>query len=159
LANLKPGQEVMDQLEYVDSIIAKDTKGRVENPPGLYVFYIRDNIAPPADFPTTRKQRLQVQAQQVKHAERATVARLKLDYEAYCAEEAKTFIREVLPADEYQQLFQQHNRYNRSLFKNMTQEDLEKLTESTIRADVQKSGRVKLVSFEEFAQKKSKHAA
>ena len=33
LASLKPRQEVMDQLEYVDAQIAKDRRGRIENPP------------------------------------------------------------------------------------------------------------------------------
>jgi hypothetical protein len=159
LGNLRPHQEVMDQLEYVDSILTKDKRGRVENPPGLYVFYIRDNIMPPADFPTTRKRRLQEQAQQAKQKERANVAQLKIDYECYCIEETKRHIREVLPAEEHRQLFLQHNRYNRGLFKNMTDEQLEELTEGTIRADVQKSGRVKLLSFEEFNREHGGQAA
>jgi hypothetical protein len=96
LANLKPQQEVMDQLEYVDSLVAKDTKGRLENPPGLYVFYIRDNIAPPADFPSSRKRRLQQEAQQERHIHAHSLAQLKIDYEAYCVAESKRFIREVM---------------------------------------------------------------
>jgi len=159
LANLRPQQEVMDQLEYVDALVAKDTRGRVENPPGLYVFYIRDNIAPPADFPTTRKRRLQEHAQQAKHMDQANTAKLKIDYESYCVEEAKRYIREVLPAEEYQRIFQQHDRYNRSLFKNMTEEHFAELTEGTIRADVQRSGQVKLMSFEEFSQKHGRGTA
>ena len=46
LANLKLGQEVIDQLEYVDFLVAKDRRGKFDNPPGMYVFYVRDNIAP-----------------------------------------------------------------------------------------------------------------
>jgi hypothetical protein len=159
LANLKPQQEVMDQLEYVDALVARDTRGKVENPPGLYVFYIRDNILPPADFLTTRKRRFQEQAQQAKHAERANIAQLRIDYETYCTEETKRHIREVLPADEYQQMFQQHSRSNRSLLKNIPEEHLAELTEGTVRADVQKSGQVKLMSFEEFGQKHGRGAA
>ena len=71
LANLKPGEEVMDQLEYVDTLIAKDRRGKVENPPGLYVFYVRDNVSPPADFRSSRKTKLHEQAQQMKNAELA----------------------------------------------------------------------------------------
>lgn len=159
LANLKPHQEVMDQLEYVDSIVAKDTRGRVENPPGLYIFHIRDNIVPPADFPTARKRKLQEQAQQARYLETARSAQLKLDYEAYCVAETKRYIQEVLPAEEYQQLFQHHSRYNRRLFKNSTDEQHEELTQGTIRAEIQKSGRVKLISFDEFWQQQSECAA
>jgi hypothetical protein len=158
LANLKPQQEVMDQLEYVDALVAKDTRNKLENPPGLYVFYVRDNIMPPADFPSTRKQRLRGQAQQVKRAQNESAARLNADYEAYCATETKRFIGEVLPSEEYQKLFQHHRRYNHGLFKNMPEENLDKLTEDTVRAEIQRSGRVKLITFEEFGQKQE-HAA
>jgi hypothetical protein len=159
LANLKPQQEVMDQIEYVDSLVVKDTKGRLENPPGLYVFYVRDNIAPPADFPTSRKRRLQKEAEQARHAHTQNLAQLKIDYEAYCVAEAKRFIREVLPPEEYQRIFQQHRSYNQNLFKHMTEEQLRELTESTVRAEVQKNGRVQLPSFEDFGRKHGERAA
>jgi hypothetical protein len=159
LANIKPQQEVMDQIEYVDSLVAKDTKGRLENPPGLYVFYIRDNIAPPADFLSTRKRRLQLEAQQEKHAHAHSLAQLKLDYEAYCIAESKRFIREVMSAQEHQRIFDQHYRYNRSLFKNMTDEQLRELTDSTVRAEIQKGRQIQLLSLEEFSRKQSERAA
>ena len=41
----------------------------------------------------------------------------------------------------------------------MTKEQLAELTESTIRADIQKSGRVKLASFEEFSREHGGQAA
>jgi hypothetical protein len=159
LANLKPQQEVMDQIEYVDCLVAKDTKGRVENPPGLYVFYIRDNIAPPADFLSTRKRELRQEAQQEKHAQTHSLAQIKLDYEAYCIAESKRFISEVMPPDEHQKIFDQHHRYNRSVFKQMTDEQLRELTDSTVRAEIQKSGHIQLLSLEEFSRKRSERAA
>jgi hypothetical protein len=136
----------MDQLEYVDSLVAKDTKGRLENPPGLYVFYIRDNIAPPADFPTSRKRRLQQEAQQERHIHAHSLAQLKIDYEAYCVAESKRFIREVMSAEEHRKIFDQHHRYNRSVFKHMTDEQLRELTDSTVRAEIQKGGHILLLS-------------
>ncbi len=159
LANLKPQQEVMDQLEYVDFIVAKDTRGKVENPPGLYIFHIRDNIGPPADFPTARKRKLQGKAQQVRHSETARTARLRLEYETYCTAETKRYILEVLPAKEYEQLFQNHSRNNRRLLRNSTDQQLEELTQGTLRAEIQQSGRVGLISFEEYCQKQSECAA
>jgi hypothetical protein len=47
----------MDQLEYGDFLVDNDRRGRFDNPPGLYVFYVRDNIAPPADFFSSRQRR------------------------------------------------------------------------------------------------------
>lgn len=159
LANLKPQQDVMDQLEYVDFIVAKDARGKVENPPGLYIFHIRDNIVPPADFPTSRKRKFADQAQQVRLTETSRRAQLKTEYETYCTTETKRYIREVLPPEEYQQLFQHHRRNNRRLLKNSTDEQIEELTQGTIRAEIQQSGRVKFLSFEEFCQQQSESAA
>jgi hypothetical protein len=159
LANLKPSQEVMDQLEYVDSLIAKDSKGRVENPPGLYVFYIRDNIAPPADFQTSRKRRLVEEAQQARANERINLAQIRIDYEAHCASQTRRYIDEVLPEEERRHLFEQHARMNRGLFRKMGEAQLQELTESTVRLEVQKSGRVHLPSFEEFRQARTGRAA
>jgi Replication initiator protein A len=159
VANLKPGQEVMDQLDYVDSLVAKDKKGRMENPPGLYVLYIRDNVPPPANFLTSHKRKLQQQAVQSRQADKSRAAEIKVEYETYCATETKRYIREILPPDEYHALFQQHIRCNRQMLKHSTDAEIEELTHGTIRAEIQKSGRVNLISFEEFCRKHGSFAA
>ena len=151
LANLKPGQEVMDQLEYVDTLIAKDRRGKVENPPGLYVFYVRDNVAPPAGFWSSRKTKLHEQAQQMKNAELARRAQLEIQYDDYRVGEVNRFAAEM-PQDEYKPLFDQHRRINRSEFRLMTDEQMDDLTHRTVRAELEKSGRIQLLSFEEFCR-------
>ena len=108
LANVRPGQEVMDQLEYVDSLVAKDTRGRIANPPGLYIMYLRDNVAAPPEFATSRKRALSQQAKQHKHANQARAAQLQIQYEAFCVAETARFIAEEFPADEYQSLMATH---------------------------------------------------
>jgi hypothetical protein len=152
LSAIKPGQEVMDQLEYVDSLVAKDKRRSLQNPPGLYVCYVRDNIAPPRDFPSTRKTKLREQLQQVKDLEAARTARLEIEYDEYRTREVECFITEVLPADEYRQMFEQHRARNRAAFRSMTQRQLDDIAEAAIRADLQNNGRVKLLSFAEFCQ-------
>lgn len=149
LENVKPGQEVMDQLEYVDSLIAKDRRGKLENPPGLYVFYIRDNIAPPVDFCSSRKARLRDQAQQLKNGELARKAQLEIDYEEYRGTEVRRFA-DSLPKDEYQLLFEQQRQTNRMLLGSWSPERLDDFTHRTVRGELENSGRVHLVPFEEF---------
>jgi hypothetical protein len=153
LTQVKPGQEVMDQLEYVDSLVANDKRRTLQNPPGLYVCYIRDNIAPPRDFWSTRKTKLHEQAQQEKDAEAARKARLEIAYEEYRAREVERFIAEVLPAEEYRQIFQQHRARNRAAFRRMTEAQVDAVTEGAIRAELQNNGRVKLLAFGDFASK------
>ena len=81
LSDLKPGQRVLDQIEYVDSLIARDRRRKFDNPPGLYVFYIRDNIAPPASFMSGRNRKID-QGREVataEHDEYIAGLRAKLD--------------------------------------------------------------------------------
>jgi len=151
MAHLKPGQEVRDQLEYVDSLISKDHRGKIENPPGLYVFYIRDNVTPPADFWSSRKAKLHEQAKHENNSEVARRAQLEIQYEEYCSAEIKRFA-DTMPRDEYQQIFDHHRRSNRDMFKSMSSGQLDDLTHGTVRAALAKSGRVQVVSFNQFTQ-------
>ena len=159
LVHLKPGQEVMDQLEYVDTLIAKDRRGKLENPPGLYVFYIRDNIAPPVSFWSSRKEALRTEAQQLKNAESARNAKLEMEYEEYRACEVKTFATGILPKEEYKQLFSELRSINRATFKTMSESQLDDLTHGTVRAKLQNSGRVQILSFEEFIANRADSAS
>jgi hypothetical protein len=154
LAHLKPGQEVMDQLEYVDSLVAKDRRGKLENPPGLYVYYVRDNITPPAEFWSTRKAKLHEEAQQIKNDELSHKARLEIDYDEYCGAEINRFVA-ALPVDEYQSIFTRLRQVNRRLFKSMTADQLDDLTHRTVRGELENSGRVQLLSFKEFSANQS----
>jgi hypothetical protein len=154
LAHLKPGQEIMDQLEYVDSLIAKDRRGKFENPPGLYVFYIRDNIAPVADFWSSRKAKLRDEAQQRKNSEAARKARLEIDYEQYRVEEIKRFA-ESLPSDEYQQIFEEQRQLTGSVFRSMAQDQLKEWVHRAVQSALVNSGRVHLISLEEFIRRQT----
>jgi hypothetical protein len=150
LANLKPGQEVRDQLEYVDHVVARDGRRKLENPPGLYVLYIRDNILPPAGFSTERTRRLHAQAKADRAGEEARLARARIEYEAYCAAEITRFIREEMPCDEFRQLTDRHLRQVRSLLKHMGDEEVAQLAENMARTDLRQSGRVSLPSFADY---------
>lgn len=150
LSAIKPGQELMDQLEYVDWLVAKDKRRSLQNPPGLYVCYVRDNITPPRDFPSTRKMKLHEQVQQTKDAEAARKAHLEIEYDEYRAREVERFITEVLPAGEYTQMFEQHRARNRAAFRTMTQRQVDDLADAAVRAELQNNDRVKLLSFKDF---------
>ena len=152
LANIKPGQEVLDQLEYVDSLVAKDTRGRLANPPGLYVMYIRDAVAPPPAFNTSRKRALLEQSRQRKRLDQAEAAQRKLDYESFCAAETTRYIDDLPPA-EYNALLVTHRRQNKRLFTEMSSADLEVLSQGTVHSEIQHSRRVALPTFDEFADR------
>lgn len=159
LANLKPGQEVMDQLEYVDALIAKDRRGKIDNPPGMYVLYVRDNILPPPDFQSSRTRQLREQVRQQKEGEQARGAQLELDFEAFCAAEVMRYIKDALPKPEYKEIFDRCRRQNRSWLKLMSDEEIDRITEDTVRSELRQSGRIKLPTIAEFLARRAKQMA
>ncbi len=149
LAELSPGQEVMDQIEWTDAIIAKAPAGKFHNPPGLYVATIRDNVTPPATFLSSRKCRLQEEAQQAKNAELARHAQQELAYAEYQSQAIESYIRE-LPEREYHQMLLEARRQLKRSYSTMTETQLEELAANWVRADVKNSGGVRVLGFEKF---------
>ena len=154
LSKLHQDQAIKDQLEYVDFLVARDKKRKIENAPGLYIYYIRDNIAPPLSFCSSRKAKLQDDVKQLENAGRANRAKLEIAYDEYRNAEIIRFAQS-LSTDEYQRLFEERRRKNRSAFSLMTDQQIEDLTHGSVRADLEKSGRVELLSFDDFIAENS----
>ena len=154
LAELIPGQEVMDQIEWTDSIIAKAPAGKFHNPPGLYVATIRDNVTPPATFLSSRTRRLRQEAHQAKDIELARHAQQELTYAEYQSQAIESYIAEV-PRPEYQQLLLEARRHLKRTYTVMSEAQLEELAANWVRAEVKNGGRVRVMGFEEFAEANS----
>ncbi len=82
LQKVPPDQHVLDQLEWGDSVIAKEPT-KIQNPPGFYIHLVKENLTPPAKFETSRKRKLRAEAAQAQREQHEEEARLMLAYEAY----------------------------------------------------------------------------
>ena len=150
LSNLMPGQDVIGQVEYVDTLIAKDRRGKLNNPPGLYIYHIRENLTPPTKhLPGRQVNGDRNDSQPADDGSSAGLERL-VQYEEYRATEVKRFIRERISSEEHGTLLKEHLRRNKSLFKRMSATQLDAVTERSIIGELTESGRVQLMSFEEF---------
>jgi len=98
LARVTSDQQVYDQLEWADQIVAQGG-GSIANPPGFYVSVIRDNITPPAGFETSSRRRLREEADRVRDEVQMEEARLGLAYEDYLQREIAQHIASLEPAD------------------------------------------------------------
>ena len=150
----------MDQLKYVDHLIAQAPRGKFHNPSGFTIKFIEDNAPVPDDFSTSRKLKRGIweQAQQAKNAERAQHASLEIAYDEYRHETLERYIRENLPAEEYQQMFVQLRKQNRKFLKLMTDAQIDKISHNGIRHELKQSGRVPLISLDEFRQQQKQKA-
>ncbi|MDQ2949139.1 MAG: hypothetical protein M3Y27_24910 [Acidobacteriota bacterium] len=149
LDNQMPSQEIMDQIEWTDAIVAKSPAGKFHNPPGLYIAAIRDNVTPPGTFLSSRKRRLHKEAQQAKSAGLARRAQQELAYAEYRSQAIESYIYE-LPEGEYQQMLREAHRQLKRSYTTMTEAQLEELAANWVRADVKNSGGVQVLGFEEF---------
>lgn len=154
--NLKPGQELMDQLEYVDHVLTQAPRGKFHNPSGFLVKFIEDNAPVPDSFGSSRKQRLHHDAEQAGNVELSRLAQLEIAYEDYQTAEINHFISNVLPAEEYKRMFDQCLPESNRRYKHMTAAQLHEVTHKTVRTEIKQSGRVTLLSRAEFCQQKER---
>ena len=138
LNKIKPGQEVVDQIEYFDHVRAADVHGKLASPTGFLVSLIRENVHVPETFPTSRKLKLD-------KAQKSLMSDLKLRYEAYRKEKIRQYLIGLSALDR-EALRQQ----NSLLWEGMPGDQQEEMTELSICSAVVESGKVKVKSFKQW---------
>lgn len=96
LANLKPGQDVVAQLELGDQLI-RHSRVPIVNPPGFYIHLIKADTPVPEKFETTaRREAREEREREEKERREAEEARqlLEWDYDDYCQQETERYIEE-----------------------------------------------------------------
>jgi hypothetical protein len=154
ISSLKPGQQLLNQLEYIDSVIAQAPRGKFHNPPGLYISVVQQNGPVPDPFVSSRKRRLIEETQQKKNAEFARQAQLEMDYDEYRRVETERFIKESLSGGEYQTLFDQIRQQMRRIYKQMSPAQLDDVTRASVAHDLRESGRIPMLTFQEFRKER-----
>ncbi|MEP7308632.1 MAG: replication initiator protein A [Acidobacteriota bacterium] len=96
LLSVDANQPVLDQLEWGDTVIARDPS-KVQNPAGLYISFVRDNISVPKSFETTRKRGERVERETARAAEQRRQDRLKDAYRDYQEKEIARYVEALSP--------------------------------------------------------------
>jgi hypothetical protein len=105
LAKLAPGQPVLDQLEYADTVIHR-YRSKIQNPPGFYISRLQDNAPNPPGFETSaaRKIRLDAEAALALAAAEQHMAQLMAEENEHNRKDAEI---DALPEEQRQALFRQ----------------------------------------------------
>ena len=96
LARLKPGQDVVAQLEVADQLI-QNARVPILNPPGFYIRLIESNTSVPDNFETAAKRKAREEKERQERERRAAEdARqlLESEYDEYCAAETDRYLQE-----------------------------------------------------------------
>ncbi len=155
LASLREGQEVLDQLEYVDHLIASDPR-KFTSPPGFYIYFLTDNVLVPPNFETSRKRKNREAMQAAVQEE--TLKRLELEtaYEQYQTVELDRFIETQLSQAEVDEITKRKRASIQTVFKNfalMPPSTQQTMLWGAVKAEIRP--RVRLQSFQEFCQARS----
>jgi hypothetical protein len=97
LANLKPGQDVVAQLEHIEQTIqlSQHTPNPIRNPAGFYISLIERNMPLPDGFETSAMRQAREELQRSEQRERAAKEaeqQLEDEYENYCDLEIDRYI-------------------------------------------------------------------
>jgi hypothetical protein len=132
LSNLKPGQNVMAQLQHVDLLLAGSPRGKYRNPAGLYVRFLEENVLVPETSRTGQ----------------GTASR-QVEYDEYCHQEIE---RCIAQSKEYRAILERQRQETKTSFPTMSPTQVEQLAHHAACAEMKASGRVKLPSFDQFLQ-------
>jgi hypothetical protein len=148
LAKTAPGQMVAEQIHWGDRLV-QENRGRIYNPPGFYIYLIRENVLPPAEFlselgqpdvpadaPPTQKRDLQQL-----HA-----------YEEYKREEIEHYIDLHYPPEKYQETISQFEKRVRKQYRSAAlwrPENLREVAVGLLRQEV--AGQIVFIPLEEFS--------
>lgn len=156
LSNLKPGQEVMDQIEWGDALRQASPPGKLINPPGLYIYLIRENIIPPEYFETSRQRRIREASQLTREKAEQDLARLQLAYWEYKKQTIEEYIKSCIPQDEYIRRIREKAQHmlKDPQWKRMVsinrRDTLDSLAERQVKGDLAKT--IKFITLAEFTE-------
>lgn len=153
LSSLRPGQHVLDQLDWGDDLVRKASPGQIRNPAGFYIYLLENNVLVPEHFETRRKTELRRAAEEEQSRRAARLAERDQAYVVYTRETVDRHIREALGEEERRQLYESKRREllrQHSYMSGWNKEQIEEVVHSAVQNAVM--GQVDLMSFEEFCE-------
>ena len=149
LKALPPNQPIFDQLEYADSLIAMANRS-IANPPGFYVYVLREDVRPPAHFETTTRRRAREQEEHARAQQQLQHLTDQQEYEQYCEDEVQARTTSM-PRSEYDALIDREIRQLKTQWSNLPRATLQEMAEAQVRRGVR--AELSLLSVENFADR------
>ena len=155
LASLREGQEMLDQLEYVDHLIAADPR-KISSPAGFYVYFLTDNISVPLNFESSRRRKAREATEAAAQEQHLRRMEMETAYEQYKVSEVENYITDHILQTEIDEITKRKRSHIEETFKSfrvMNQSAQHSLLWGAVKAEIRP--RVPLQSFEEFSKNQS----
>lgn len=150
LQSLPEGQCVLEQLEYGDWVIAKSRKAIV-NPPGFYIYLLRENVIPPNTFESSSSLRAKALITETKGHEERNRLQLEHEYKQFCEERVTTYIETEMDRKEYDARLKQKMQEVKVSWPRLPAPSIQEIAGRALRADLYTT--MALPSFEEFCRR------
>ncbi len=141
----------MNQVEYCDWVVA-NSRGRLHNPPGFYVTFLRNNDPVPEDFVGSSQAAMNREAEELRRQADQRNFLLGQEYDDYISAEIDRLVA-LLPEQElavHRELFQKQVKKE---YPFMPQEHAKALVQNKIRFKIRQES--SLPSFDEFCRNRS----
>lgn len=157
VARRASGQQIRDQIEWIDWLIAQRGIENFKNPPGFYVKLIEENTPIPPSFVPSRLRRLREEAAASEQAARSEQGMLEFKYGEYVEQTVINYVAS-LPSERYRELEETQNAEFKRKYKAAYPLFTEETTKGVVSKMIEDSVRdeVTVMSFEEFARSASR---
>jgi len=152
LANLKPGQDPVAQLELGDHLV-KNARVPITNPPGFLIRLVSSNTSVPDGFETAARRKAREDRERQERERRAAEdarQQLEWDYDDYCQREADRYIEEN-PA-EFEEVRASKEVETRQRHPSLPADFVASIAMNEAKREIRK--RVPPMSFEQFASRR-----
>ena len=160
LMNLKPGQDVLAQLEYGDHLVNNSYNSRnpIVNPPGFYITLIESNTSVPDSFETSAKRKAR-EARELKERRREDERRaqedLETEYAWYRTDEIDRYIAALDP-QEVVPILEAKRQENREKHDRLPPDMIETFAQQAVKRHF--DALVPLMTIEEFKAKRDQQS-
>jgi len=149
LRSIPVDRPVLEQLEYADHLIERG-RGAIANPPGFYLYILRQNIRPPAGFESARERRRKAAASSLPGDGSALSRRQELDYEQHCRAQVARHL-EAMPAAEREARLAEQLAELRRKWRRLPPATLREMAEATLLRSLRET--LPLPTWEQFVQR------
>jgi hypothetical protein len=147
LAKTAPGQIVAEQIYWGDRLV-QENRGRIYNPPGFYIYLIRENVLPPSEFLAGSGQKEALM--DTPPAKSRDLDQLHA-YEEYRREEIEHYIAIHYPPEKYEEVITQIEKRVQKQYRSAAlwrPENLREVAAGLLRQEV--AGRIPFISPGDF---------
>lgn len=143
---------IIDQIEYAEFLVARDRRGKIENPAGFIVYMIDSQIPVPSNFVSSRRAKEQEQKQLERQAREARALEVEYEYGEFVQREIDRCVAEQYPGGELRKKIKMIVRDRRKAdetFDRLSPFQQEPLAEQILRREVKEN--LHLPSLEEWS--------